>query len=145
MEKFEFANNAVAVLTSVFTSVMGVAYPLIISAVEGLDNKYGSPRMSSLFKKEKCFSNYQNLLWISLLIGISSLYVLQMTDGHDLITNLFVGGYSIVTLGLVYNMLKVVHMVMDYYDPLRLIDRITFHINKQKDDYNEREEKTDVA
>lgn len=51
MEEFEFSNNAVNVLNSIFSAVMGIAYPLIIQAIERLDEKYDSPRIAKMFKE----------------------------------------------------------------------------------------------
>lgn len=48
-------NNAVNVLNSIFSAVMGIAYPLIIQAIERLDKKYDSPGIAKMFKEEPAF------------------------------------------------------------------------------------------
>ena len=50
MEEFEFSNNAINVLNSIFSAVMGIAYPLIIQAIERLDEKYDSPRIAKMWR-----------------------------------------------------------------------------------------------
>lgn len=137
MEEFDFSNNAVNVLNSIFSAVMGIAYPLIIQAIERLDEKYDSPRIAKLFKEETSFKTYQIMIVISIAFAFVSLYYPKIVDGHDLLMNIFVTIHSLIILTLLYSMIKIVNLIMDYYDPNSLIDIIS---NYLMDYDNEREE-----
>ena len=137
MEAFDFSNNAVNVLNSIFSAVMGIAYPLIIQAIERLDEKYNSPRIAKLFKEETSFKTYQIMIVISIAFAFVSLYYPKIVDGHDLLMNIFVTIHSLIILTLLYSMIKIINLILDYYDPNSLI----YHISNYLMDYdNEREE-----
>lgn len=136
MEEFEFSNNAVNVLNSIFSAVMGIAYPLIIQAIERLDEKYDSPRIAKMFKEEPAFNTYQIMIVISIAFAFVSLYFPKIVDGQDWFMNIFVTIHSLIILALLYSMIKIVNLIMDYYDPQSLIDNIS---NGLMDNDNERE------
>lgn len=137
MEAFDFSNNAVNVLNSIFSAVMGIAYPLIIQAIERLDEKHDSPRIAKLFKEETSFKTYQIMIVISIAFAFVSLYYPKIVDGHDLLMNIFVTIHSLIILTLLYSMIKIINLILDYYDPNSLI----YHISNYLMDYdNEREE-----
>ena len=136
MEEFEFSNNAINVLNSIFSAVMGIAYPLIIQAIERLDEKYDSPRIAKMFKEEADFKKYQIIIFISIGFAFVSLYFPKIVDGHDLLMNIFITIHSLIILALLYSMIKMVNLIMVYYDPQSLIDNIS---NGLMDNGNERE------
>lgn len=49
--------------------------------------------------------------------------------------NIFVTIHSLIILALLYSMIKIVNLIMDYYDPQSLIDNIS---NGLMDNDNER-------
>ena len=58
MQDFDFTNSAVSSLNSIFSAVMGIAYPLILQAVEKLNEQYASLRIARLFLSEPVFRRY---------------------------------------------------------------------------------------
>ena len=133
MESFDFSNTSVSGLISIFSAVMGIAYPLIIQTIEKLDDKYSSPRMARLFKKEKAFKRYEMFIVLSILFAFASIYVMQIVDDNVLFSDVFITIHSLVTLALLYNMLKIFNLILAYNDPLSLIDRISDNLDENED------------
>lgn len=124
MEPFEFSNSAVSSLNSIFATVMGIAYPLILQAIERIDSKYKSTRLVRRFIKEPTFVNYQCLLVLSIFLAICSIFFLNMFDGCPSYIMAFVSIHSIVTLLLLGQTAFLIHLVQAYYDPEALLKKL---------------------
>lgn len=124
MQDFDFTNSAVSSLNSIFSAVMGIAYPLILQAVEKLNEQYASLRIARLFLSEPVFRRYQLLLVISIVFALTSMFFLELLQNWLLYTNLFILFHSLVTLGLLYYTMRMVNLMIVYYDPSQLLAHI---------------------
>lgn len=121
MQPFEFSNNSISSLVSIFSTIMGIGYPLLLQAIERLDEKYKSERFARLFLQEQTFMCFQRLLAISIAFAISAVFVFEMLDGYEIFTDILVTAHSAVTLMLLYEMIMLVHLIIIYYDPKELL------------------------
>ena len=46
MQPFEFSNNTVSLLISVFSVIVGMTYPILLQAIQRIDEQYRSSRLS---------------------------------------------------------------------------------------------------
>lgn len=53
MQPFEFSNNAISLLLSVFSVIVGMTYPLLLQAIQRIDEQYRSSRITKMLKEEK--------------------------------------------------------------------------------------------
>ena len=67
MQHFEFSNNAISLLLSVFSVIVGMTYPLLLQAIQRIDEQYRSSRITKMLKEEKVFRLFyvqdSSLLW----------------------------------------------------------------------------------
>lgn len=121
MQPFEFSNNSISSLVSIFSTIMGIGYPLLLQTIERLDEKYKSERFARLFLQEQTFKCFQWLLAISIAFAISAVFVFEMLDGYEILTDIWVTAHSAVTLMLLYEMIMLVHLIIIYYDSEKLL------------------------
>lgn len=124
MQPFEFSNNSISSLVSIFSAIMGIGYPLLLQTIERLDEQYKSQRIARLFLQERTFKRFQWLLAISIAFAIMSIFILEMLDGYEILTDIWVTAHSAVTLMLLYKMVMLVHLILIYYDSKDLLERI---------------------
>lgn len=59
MQPFEFSNNTVSLLISVFSVIVGMTYPILLQAIQRIDEQYRSSRLSKMLMKEPKFKRFQ--------------------------------------------------------------------------------------
>lgn len=124
MQPFEFSNNTVTLLISVFSVIVGMTYPILLQAIQRIDEQYESSRLSSLLTKEPKFKYFQWLVALSIAFAFASIFVMQMIDGHDVLVLAWVSVHSIVTLMLLRATLSLVYLILTYYNPNDLLNHI---------------------
>ena len=124
MQPFEFSNNAISLLLSVFSVIVGMTYPLLLQAIQRIDEQYRSSRISNMLKEEKTFRNFQWLVAISIAFAFVSIFVLQLLDGHATLTIFWVTIHILVTLLLLVSTISLVYTIFTYYSPGELLDHI---------------------
>lgn len=53
MQPFEFSNNAISLLLSVFSVIVGMTYPLLLQVIQRIDEQYRSSRITKMLKRGK--------------------------------------------------------------------------------------------
>ena len=76
MQHFEFSNNAISLLLSVFSVIVGMTYPLLLQAIQRIDEQYRSSRITKMLKEEKVFRLFQWLVTISIAFAFISIFIL---------------------------------------------------------------------
>ena len=132
MQPFEFSNNAIGLLLSVFSVIVGMTYPLLLQAVQRIDEQYGSSRISKMLKEEKVFRRFQWLVAVSIAFAFVSIFVLQLLDGYILFTILWITTHALLTLYLLVLTISLVYTILAYYNPNELLDRINNLINQRR-------------
>ena len=64
---FEFVNYTYSGLLSIIAALMGLACPLIINKIEGIDRRYHSTLLARRFMQESSFA------WFAILMALTSL------------------------------------------------------------------------
>lgn len=124
MQPFEFSNNAISLLLSVFSVIVGMTYPLLLQAIQRIDEQYRSSRITKMLKEEKIFRLFQWLVTISIAFAFISIFILQLLDDCPTLTIVWVTIHTLLTWLLLVTTILLVYTIMTYYNPDELLDRI---------------------
>lgn len=124
MQPFEFSNNAISLLLSVFSVIVGMTYPLLLQAIQRIDEQYRSSRITKMLKEEKVFRLFQWLVTISIAFAFISIFILQLLDDCPTLTIVWVTIHTLLTWLLLVTTILLVYTIMTYYTPDELLDRI---------------------
>lgn len=124
MQPFEFSNNAISLLLSVFSVIVGMTYPLLLQAIQRIDEQYRSSRIIKMLKEEKVFRLFQWLVTISIAFAFISIFILQLLDDCPTLTIVWVTIHTLLTWLLLVTTILLVYTIMTYYNPDELLDRI---------------------
>ena len=124
MQPFEFSNNAISLLLSVFSVIVGMTYPLLLQAIQRIDEQYRSSRISKMLKEERTFRLFQWLVAISIAFAFISIFVLQLLDGYAILTIVWVTMHILITWLLLMSTISLVYTILTYYSPGELLDHI---------------------
>ena len=97
MQPFEFSNNAISLLLSIFSVIVGMTYPLLLQAIQRIDEQYRSSRISKMLKYEKVFQLFQWLVAISIAFAFISIFILQLLDDYPTLTIVWVAIHTLLT------------------------------------------------
>lgn len=109
-------------------AILGVAFPLLVGAIQRIDDKYGSTRLVGLFAKEWatiCFC----LFLIATIIELFAYIVILPKDWEIRLADTIwyeAWGYmaAVCCIGMVVGLLWVVYLIRVYYDAPRLQKRL---------------------
>ena len=124
MQLFEFSNNDISLLLSVFSVIVGMTYPLLLQAIQRIDEQYRSSRITKMLKEEKVFRLFQWLVTISIAFAFISIFILQLLDDCPMLTIVWVTIHTLLTWLLLVTTILLVYTIMTYYNPDELLDRI---------------------
>lgn len=124
MQPFEFSNNAISLLLSVFSVIVGMTYPLLLQAIQRIDEQYRSSRITKMLKEEKVFRLFQWLVTISIAFAFISIFILQLLDDCPTLTIVWVIIHTLLTWLLLVTTILLVYTIMTYYNPDELLDHI---------------------
>ena len=124
MQPFEFSNNAISLLLSVFSVIVGMTYPLLLQAIQRIDEQYRSSRITKMLKEEKVFRLFQWLVTISIAFAFISIFILQLLDDCPTLTIVWVTIHTLLTWLLLVTTILLVYTIMTYYNPDEFFDRI---------------------
>lgn len=121
---FDFSNNSLSLLVSVFSLIVGMSYPLLLQAIQAIDEQYHSPRLSNMLLQERKFIRFRCLLAISIACSFASIFILQILENHAMLTIIWVSLHTIVTLLLLVSTIQIFYLVLSYYHPMDFLDHI---------------------
>ena len=112
MQPFEFSNNALSLMLAVFSVIVGMAYPLLLQAIQKIDEQYGSPRITKMLASEPLFKRFQWLIVISIAFAFGSIFVLQIIDGCYWLVIGWVLIHALVSLSLLISTISLVRLIL---------------------------------
>lgn len=133
IQPFELSNNAISFFLSVFTAIIGLTYPLLLEAIQKIDEQYGSSRISQMLTREPCFLCFQCSVVISIAFAFISIFILQILDGYFVLTIVWIALHSLVTLSLLIVTLSLIYLILKYYHADELLDRIQSRIENERE------------
>ena len=127
---FNFTDTTYSGLLSILSALFGIAYPLVISCIEKIDQKYQSTLLTARFKNERIFKTFKYLLIINLIMAVIFPFLMDgCTHGR-----LFVGLQTCAAITIILATLLLLQKIMVYYDISELHREIIkdYHEAKEK-------------
>lgn len=129
MQPFEFSNNALSLIFSIFSLIVGMAYPLLLQAIQRIDEQYRSSKIAKMLRAEPQFKQFQWLVVISVAFAFSSIFVMQLIDGHDCLVIVWITAHALVSLFLLITTISLFYLILTYYHADDLLDHINSNLN----------------
>lgn len=128
-------DNHVHIYISVVTSLLGIAYPLLLQVIAQLEEKYTSENVVILFDKELEKNVFKYLLYFSL--GFIALWTLQLKpieifEDFNFICNSAVILVVFSTIALVIAFFCFIRKILIYYTPTKFIEYLIKKHSKSK-------------
>lgn len=73
---FDFFDYNFSSLISIFAALMGMAYPLILQAIQRIDEMYGSTKLAAFFQEQWFFRLFSVLLLLTIPVSVVAPFVL---------------------------------------------------------------------
>ena len=127
---FDFSNYTYSGLITIFSMIMGMAYPAVQSAIHEIDAKYDSAQMVEFFVTERVYRWFRFWLALSIAFALCCPFVLtccKVAWVHY--TWMFV--HTIVVLALLASSIKLYSTIMTYYRPGLLVEYLKVRAEKE--------------
>lgn len=126
---FDVINYTYSGLISIFSMIMGMAYPLVNTAITEIDTKYGGNRFSDKVLSEPEYKRLRAILAISIVISILSPFVLYYLRGISTWMYYWELLQTVVVLLLVISFIQLYDLIIRYKLPKKFLV-----YNSKKDD-----------
>lgn len=126
---FDVINYAYSGLISIFSMIMGMAYPLVNTAITEIDTKYGCNRFSDKVLSEPEYKRFRAILTISIVVSLLTPFVLYYLS--DISTWMYYWELlqTVVVLLLVVSFIQLYDLIIRYKLPKKFLE-----YNSRKDD-----------
>lgn len=120
---FDFSNYTYSGLITIFSMIMGMAYPTVQSAIHEIDTKYDSGQLVEYFMTEVSYKWFRFWLALSILFALCCPFVLNCCKVAWVhYTWMFV--HTLVVLLLIATAIKLYTTIMIYYRSGQLVEHI---------------------
>lgn len=128
---FDFSNYTYSGLITIFSMVMGMAYPTVQSAIQEIDSKYDSGQLVEYFMTEASYKWFRFCLAVSILFALCCPFVLTCCKVSWLhYTWMFV--HTLLVLALLATAIRLYTTIMTYYRPGQLVEYIKTRANEER-------------
>ena len=120
---FDFSNYTYSGLITIFSMIMGMAYPAVQSAIREIDTKYDSAQLVEYFMTEVSYKWFRFWLALSILFALCCPFVLNCCKVSWVhYTWMFV--HTLAVLSLIATAIKLYSTIMVYYRSGQLVEYI---------------------
>lgn len=120
---FDFPNYTYSAIVGIFAAIFGMCYPLLLQAIERINDKYESTRLSSMFLKESRYVLFRQILYISIFVAIVSPFFLSLSGNILWLHILLLSVAAIDILALMFSAIRLFQLVITYYNAEKLMQR----------------------
>lgn len=118
---FDFSNYTYSGLITIFSMIMGLAYPAVQSAIHEIDAKYDSAQLVEFFVAEKPYRWFRFWLALSIAFALCCPFVLTCCKAAW-VHYTWMFAHTIVVLALLASSIKLYSTIMTYYRPGQLVE-----------------------
>lgn len=129
--EFDFTNYAYSALITIFSMIMGMAYPLVNSTIGDIDIKYGSVCIVQSFLREKCYRHFQMSLALSVIAAIVSPFILLCFSGYSSLIIVWTVIHTLIVLMLIVSAIRLYQTLMEYKLPNSAAERFSCRIGHE--------------
>lgn len=120
---FDFSNYTYSGLITIFSMIMGMAYPAVQSAIREIDTKYDSAQLVEYFMTEVSYKWFRFWLALSILFALCCPFVLNCCKVPWVhYTWMFV--HTLAVLSLIATAIKLYSTIMVYYRSGQLVEYV---------------------
>lgn len=121
---FDFSNYTYAGLIGVFSAIIGMCYPLMLQAIDGIDEKYHVVRFVELFKEEKVYARFNVLLLLSISFAVIDPFALSLMNNILWMQVCVLVCHTLVILLLLMCIIDLYRMILIYKDSHQFIEHL---------------------
>lgn len=128
---FDFSNYAYSGLITIFSTIMGMAYPAVQTAIREIDEKFDSGQIVDFFMTEVSYKSFRFWLVLSIVFALCCPFVLTCCKLYWVhYTWMFF--HTIVVLALIASAVKLYNTIMVYYRSGQLVEYIKKRTEDEK-------------
>ena len=128
---FDFSNYTYSGLIGIFSAIIGMCYPLMLQAIDRIDEKYHVGRFVELFKEEKCYCRFNKLLLLSIAFAVVDPFALFLANNILWIQLFVLVFHTLLVLLLLLYAVKMYRMILVYYNPKSFLE----HLIRKPEDF----------
>ena len=132
---FEFVNYTYSGLLSIIAALIGLACPLIIDKIEGIDRRYHSTLLARRFMQESSFAWFAILMAFNIIAAIVVPFVMD----HSSFGRTCILVQSGLMVALIASLFVLFYDMLLYVDPQKLQVRILEDFHKAKKEKNKKD------
>lgn len=114
---FDFANYAYSGLIGIFSAIIGMCYPLLLQAIDRIDEKYNVIRFVELFKEEGVYGRFNYLLLLSIVFAVIDHFALYIMSGILWMQMLVLVVHTLLVLVLLLHVVALYRLILIYDEP----------------------------
>ncbi len=114
---FDFSDYTYSGMIGIFSAIIGMCYPLMLQAIDRIDEKYHVSRFVELFKKETVYGRFNRLLLLSIAFAVIEPFVLYIMSGILWMQLLVLVGHTLLVLVLLLHVVALYRLILIYNDP----------------------------
>ena len=118
---FDFLYHSYTFTITVFAAVFGMAYPLILQAIDRIDDKYTSSVLATDLRKRWQFKTFNRLIVACIVCVAVLAYVLEYVD-DEWLKYAIVSASVLVIVTLMIVVVLLFHQILNYYTPVDLLE-----------------------
>ena len=120
---FDFSNYIYSGLITIFSMIMGMAYPAVQSAIHEIDTKYNSGQLVEYFMTEPSYRWFCFWLANSIFFALCCPFALTCCK-IELFHYTWMFLHTIVVLAMLASAIKLYVLIMTYYRPGQLVEHV---------------------
>ena len=114
---FDFSDYTYSGLISIFSAIIGLCYPLLLQAIDRIDEKYHVIRFVELFKEEVVYGRFNLLLLLSITFAVIDPFALYLTSGILWMQMMVLVVHTLLVLILLLHVVALYRLILIYDDP----------------------------
>ena len=119
---FDVINYTYSGLISIFSMIMGMAYPLVNSAITEIDTKYGGNRISEKVLSEPEYIRFRSILTVAIAVSVLSPFVLHCLRDSSILMYCWEVFQTVVVLLLVVAFIQLYDLIIRYKLPKKYLE-----------------------
>ncbi len=116
---FDFTLNSYTTIFAIFAAIFGMAYPLLLSSIQHIDEKYKSSLMARRFREEWSYKAFQVQLILFIIATIIVPYLISWVN-RPIFVYVIISIMFFALALLMANTVYLYKITKSYYDPLEL-------------------------
>ena len=120
---FDFLYHSYTFTITIFAAVFGMAYPLMLQAIERIDDKYTSSVLATDLRKRWQFKAFHVLIFLCIICLPILAYIIEATDSMQY-RYIIVSIVTILIIALMVDVVFLVRQILIFYSPKELLEHL---------------------